>query len=654
MEKEKILRQLEEKLLPSVKNLEQGQATEHDFFPALLWTLLEKSKDSEKSAIKLQDFSGTINQVLHIKKILYEIDIIRFLHENLAKKIISLSDIVECFSMQGWLDELTSQKTVSKYHFEEQKSKLTEIVEKKRTTDIEHILAKYDKRLAAMNTLRNRDLLRLRKSTRGKKTSLRKLYTSGFEELHQIYPILLTNPETVSSILSLKPNLYDLVIIDEASQMFMADSFPLLFRAKTAFISGDTKQMPPSDFFMSLGGSAYDDEDQEEEDEDESIANNSRLIPADGEYCLLEAAEYSVQKGNPNHAVLAVHYRSEFKELIDFSNHAFYDNKLIAASSNKELPVIIKAPIELNKVEDAQAVKGVNRVEALTVVRRIKEIWQQQDTLSLDVITLNVKQKDLIDDLLFEEAQLNNAFANRLEQERNKSKDGEDIGFFVRSVEHVQGDERDIIIFSTVYDGVRKNFGAITKKEKGRKRLNVAITRAKLGMIIYSSLNIDGISNDNQRDESENYWFWKYLCYARAISSGDKKAAKSVLISLNPTFQQPISGIEPDSYFEEDVAEFLRTNNYHVDYQIGESGFSIDLGVKRNDNDRLYLCGIECDGRQYHNSWSARLNDIWRQKILENKGWRIVRIWSDDWFDNREQTQKKLLAELTQKVELNA
>ena len=107
---------------------------------------------------------------------------------------------------------------------------------------------------------------------------------------------------------------------------------------------------------------------------------------------------------------------------------------------------VIKSPIELNKVENAQARAGANDVEALAVVSRIKEIWHQQDSLSLGVITLNVKQKDIIDDLLFEEAQLNNAFANRLEQERNKTKDGEDIGFFVRSVEHVQGDERDIII----------------------------------------------------------------------------------------------------------------------------------------------------------------------------------------------------------------
>ncbi len=308
---------------------------------------------------------------------------------------------------------------------------------------------------------------------------------------------------------------------------------------------------------------------------------------------------------------------------------------------------VIKSPIELNKVENAQARAGANDVEALAVVSRIKEIWHQQDSLSLGVITLNVKQKDIIDDLLFEEAQLNNAFANRLEQERNKTKDGEDIGFFVRSVEHVQGDERDIIILSTVYDGVRKNFGAITKKEKGRKRLNVAITRAKLGIIIYSSLNIDAISNDNQRDNSENYWFWKYMCYAKAISSSDKKMAELVLLSLNSKFQQSATGCDPDSYFEEDVAEFLRKHNYHVDYQIGESGFRIDLGVKNNTDDRLYLCGIECDGRQYHSSWTARLNDIWRQKILENKGWKIVRIWSDDWFDNRAATQKKLLTALS-------
>ena len=595
---------------------------------------------------QLKDSSGSIQQVLYIKDKLKQIEIFNFLLKNSANQVLSWTDIIECFSFQAWFDYLTSQQTISRFSFEEQKSNLSKVVEQKRNEDIEHILARYDNRMTASEVLKNRGLIRLRKSTTSSKTSLRKLYTSGFEYVHQIYPVLLTNPETVSSVLDLKANLYDLVIIDEASQMFMADALPLLYRAKAAVISGDTKQMPPSDFFMSLGDDTNADEEEQEDDENESIANKNRLIPAEGEYCLLEAAEYSVQKGNPNHATLSVHYRSEFKELIDFSNHAFYDGKLIAANSNKILPNIIKSPIELNKVEDAQAKAGANDVEALAVVKRIKEIWKQQNSLSLGVITLNVKQKDIIDDLLFEEAQLDNEFSNLLERERNKTKDGEDIGFFVRSVEHVQGDERDIIILSTVYDGVRKNFGAITKKEKGRKRLNVAITRAKLGIIIYTSLNIDSISNDNQRDQSENYWFWKYMCYARAISSGDKKSAELVLQNLNPTFKASATGGEPDSYFEEDVAEFLRDNDFHVDYQIGESGFRIDLGIKRNKDDRLYLCGIECDGRQYHSSWTARLNDIWRQKILENKGWRIIRIWSNDWFDNREATQKKLLADL--------
>ncbi len=596
---------------------------------------------------ELQKYCGYIEQVVHIKEKLKKFPIFELLQKNSPDIIQHWIEIIECFCLQAWLDELTSQKTFSTVSVEQHKIKLANVVEKKRNEDIEHILAQYNNRVSAKNVLDNKLFLRLRKSKTAPKTSLRKLYTSGFEELHQIYPVLMTNPETVSSILDLKANLYDLVVIDEASQIFMADVLPLLYRAKGVFISGDRMQMPPSDFFMSLSDDANADDGQDDEESDEPIVDNNRLIPADGEYCFLEAAEYSVQTGNPNRAMLLVHYRSEFKELIDFSNHAFYDGKLIAATGNKKLPDIIKSPIELNRVENGQALAGTNKAEALAVIKRIKHIWKQQDSLSLGVITLNVKQKDIIDDLLFEETQVNLEFASRLERERNKIKDGEDIGFFVRSVEHVQGDERDIIIFSTAYDGVRKNFGAITKKEKGRKRLNVAITRAKSGMIIYSSLNIDAISNDKQRDDSENFWFWKYMCYARAVSSGDAKASNLILQSLNPKFQKSAIHGEADSQFEEDVADFLLDNGFHVDFQIGESGFRIDLGVKKNATDSLYLCGIECDGRLYHSSWTARLNDVWRQKILENKGWRIVRIWSNDWFDNRIQTQKKLLADLT-------
>jgi hypothetical protein len=612
-----------------------------NYTDALLAELRNNKKINEYS--RLKELSGSIDQILFVKNKLNEQTALNFLFQNSPEQIEHWQKIIECFRFQSWLDELAKQGDISKFAFEDKKNKLQQALHEKRNQDVKDILAKYSHRIQARNDLQDANLLRLKKSSNAPKTTLRKLYTAGFESVHQLQPVLLTNPEGVSAILELSPNLYDLVVIDEASQMFMADALPILYRAKTVFLSGDSQQMPPSDFFASAGD--IENIDDEETDEDDS-GDKNRLIAADGEYCLLDAAEYAVKKGNPNHAMLSVHYRSEFKELIDFSNHAFYEGKLIAAVSNRVCPSVIKSPIELNVIENATAKAGANPTEALAVVERIAELWKQQDTFSIGIITLNVKQKDQIDDLLFERGQQDSDFLARLEQERNRTKDGEDVGFFVRSVEHVQGDERDLIIFSTAYDGIKRNFGAISRKEKGRKRLNVAVTRAKLGMIIYTSLNIDFISNESQRDTTESYWFWQYMRYARAVSEKDKKMTETILNSLSGKTSQSSTDAEPDSFFEEDIANFLRSHNYHVDYQIGESGFKIDLGIKRNAGDKTYLCGIECDGRQYHSSWSARLNDIWRQNILEIKGWQIVRIWSNDWFDNREETQTKLLVDL--------
>ena len=613
-----------------------------NYTDSLLAAVRNDKKINEYS--RLKELSGSIDQVLFVKTKLNEQVALNFLFRNSPEQIEHWQKIIECFRFQSWLDALAKQGDISKFAFEDKKNKLQQALHEKRNLDVKDILAKYSHRIQARNDLLDANLLRLKKSSNAPKTTLRKLYTAGFESVHQLQPVLLTNPEGVSAILELTPNLYDLIVIDEASQMFMADALPILYRAKTAFLSGDSQQMPPSDFFASAGD--IENADDEEADEDDDSGDKNRLIAADGEYCLLDAAEYAVKKGNPNHAMLSVHYRSEFKELIDFSNHAFYEGKLIAAVSNRICPSVIKSPIELNVVENATAKAGVNPTEALAVVERIATLWKQQDTFSIGVITLNVKQKDQIDDLLFECGQQDSDFLARLEYERNRTKDGEDVGFFVRSVEHVQGDERDLIIFSTAYDGIKRNFGAISRKEKGRKRLNVAVTRAKLGMIIYTSLTIDAISNESQRDTTESYWFWQYMRYARAVSDKDKKMTETILNSLSGKTSQSLTDAEPDSFFEEDVADFLRAQNYHVDYQIGESGFKIDLGVKQNAEDVAYLCGIECDGRQYHSSWSARLNDIWRQNILEAKGWRIVRIWSNDWFDNREETQVKLLADL--------
>jgi very-short-patch-repair endonuclease len=162
-------------------------------------------------------------------------------------------------------------------------------------------------------------------------------------------------------------------------------------------------------------------------------------------------------------------------------------------------------------------------------------------------------------------------------------------------------------------------------------------------MIILSSLDIDGISNEGQRNDNENYYFWQYMRYARAISGSDRVTANQILRTLNPSSGDHPGSEYPESPFEIEVAEFLASKGYHVEYQVGESGFRIDLGIKRMKNDPFYLCGIECDGRRYHSSWNARLNDIWRQEILEGKGWRIIRVWSTEWFGNSIAAKQELI-----------
>lgn len=598
---------------------------------------------------KLLDDTSWISTICDVNQLFEQNKVLGLLHERGNRSIDSWAEIISAATAQYWLNDIEKQYNMkTPQEMERMRNSLKDLLTKKREMDRAGIISHYKYRFSPVNNLADSGLLRLRRSRFAPHTSLRKLYVSGFDSLHMLRPVLLTNPETASSILELTPGLYDLVIIDEASQMFMADSLPILFRAKAAMISGDGMQMPPSDFFLS--GISDSDQDIEEDDDDDYLnkVNTERLIAADGEYCLLDAAEHAAQVGSPNKKRLFVHYRSEFRELIDFSNHAFYDGKLIIPSGNLGKPFGLYSPIELHQVS-GRFIKSENEIEANKVVQKLKDLWSNKNSPSVGVIAFNVKQKNKILDLLFEEATNDTEFAQRLADERaRRTPDGEDIGFFVRSVEHVQGDERDIIILSTTYDGTSRNFGPISKREKGRRRFNVAITRARLGMVIISSLNIDFISNESERENSESYFFWKYMCYARAIDRGNREEADQILTSLlaNSEKQKEAANAVPDSLFEIQVADFLREKGFHVEYQIGESGFQIDLGVKRSAKDHRFICGIECDGRQYHSSWTARLNDIWRQDILKEKGWRIIRIWGTDWFSNQNHTKTTLLNKL--------
>jgi transcription elongation GreA/GreB family factor len=523
-------------------------------------------------------------------------------------------------------------------------SKLAQSLEKKRELDSLAILNKFDSRTLARNELKNKNLLRLRGRAGLPKTTLRHLYSNGLDELGRISPLLLVSPETASSMLPLRSELFDIVVIDEASQMFVAEAIPMLFRAKKVVIAGDSNQMPPADFF------SYTDDDDDDGDANEGVeelANvDNSLVAADGVYRLLDAAEDALSAGAHSKLRLMVHYRSARKELIDFSNHAFYEGRLIIPSGNAALPPFMRTAIEFEAVEGSFK-KGVNEQEAARIVEILRNIWTEPDDSrpSVGVIVANVKQRDRIVELMQELSESNATFGRSLERESERKRDGEDASFFVRSVEHVQGDERDVIIFGLTYSGSSRSFGPLNTKNDGRKRLNVAITRAKSGMIVLSSLNINHISNASET--GERYFVWQYLRYARAIAQNDFETKETVLSQLNRDRTPLSAGLDTtESPFEEDVKDFIESLGYYVECQVGESGFRIDLGVRLSREHPAYLCGIECDGARYHSGWRARTNDVWRQEILESKGWSIVRIWSTSWFDRPEKARQELAEKL--------
>ena len=519
-------------------------------------------------------------------------------------------------------------------------------VESKRGQDAESIRQEFmrGQQQRASQVLNDRDLLRLKGHGRKRMSTIRDIGHKGRDALHKIYPVLLMSPDSMCQILPLETGVVDLAIVDEASQMFFADAMPILYRAKKIVVSGDNMQMPPDEFFTLQDSEGQDDEEIEDDTGD---AESKFIPPSHNE--LLEATDALVGNMRRN---LNVHYRSYPAELIAFSNHAFYDGRLQAAPNNNALPEPLRASIDVVHVP-GNFEKSINNEEVEEIIVRLRQIWSVPSPLSVGVIVFNVHQANLLKERLEEECEKDADFRASYDKSLNQRDEDEDVGFFVRSVEHVQGDERDVIILGTTYNN-KGAYPSLSAQEKGRRRLNVAITRAKHGMIVITSLVISEISNEGDRPDGEGagkerWYLWKFMEYARAVSTGAVEVAVEILRSLNRNYKPSPTGREPDSQFEIDVADYIRGLGYVVDYQIGESGFRIDLGVKQIKEER-YLCGIECDGRIWHEGWRARHNDVWRQKILENKGWNIYRIWSDRWYDHPDDTKKKLFNYLKERV----
>lgn len=520
-------------------------------------------------------------------------------------------------------------KDVSTEVFEKHRYRFKQLTSEKRKMNPVFVRKKlYDKTTSVMGS--ERVSLKHEAVKKRKQLPLRQVISHFREPVLNLLPCWLCTPEAVSAIFPLAENLFDLVIFDEASQCPVENAIPAIYRAKQLVIAGDEKQLPPSNFFKSTA----DEDNDEEDDEAEGYVDHTD-----------REAKSLLEWSKPKFfdAWLTWHYRSSFGELISFSNAAFYNDHMQIA------PAVTKRgtgkPIEFHLAKGRWE-NSVNRIEAEKIVELVFELLQRDDHPTIGVIAFNQKQAALIGDLL-EQAAYNDPVRQALLDREKVRKNGEEnIGLFVKNIENVQGDERDIILFSVTYakdanNRMVSNFGPLST-EGGENCLNVAISRARQKTHIVCSFD------PAEWTRAETYakgvrLFKKYLEYGKAVSDGNEERAETILSNLleGTRIGDIPKEFQYDSDFEEQVAEALRKRGYEVHTQIGFSGYRIDLGIVDPNNDR-YILGIECDGAMYHSSKVARERDMYRQRFLESKGWTIHRIWSRNWWISRQHELEKI------------
>jgi len=441
-------------------------------------------------------------------------------------------------------------------------------------------------------------------------------------ELFKSIKIWLMTPEAVSEILPQQNDLFDLLIFDEASQLYVEKSIPSIIRAKKVVIAGDHKQLRPS----SLGEGRFTLDDA-------TLDEDAEISAALEEESLLDLARFRYPD-----VLLNTHYRSKYEELIDFSNYAFYRGRLFVAP-NTDTPS--KPPIEVHMVKNAVWEGRSNRKEAEEVVALIKKFFAaRKKNETLGVISFNSSQRDLIMDVIDEESAKDHKFGLEVRAEMERKDNGEDTGLFVKNIESVQGDERDVIIFSIGYaknsaGKLVHNFGWLNQKG-GENRLNVAISRAKQKIHIVTSFLPSELVLDTSKNEGPKI-LKRYLEYAHAISNGDKEEAERILQSFGDAASVSPAAIETE--YAQSVARALREKGYEVDEQVGIGGYRIDMAIRKKGK---YVLGIECDGKLYNTPASARERDYHRQKYLESRGWKILRIWSMDWWRDSKREIRKI------------
>ncbi|MBE6510803.1 MAG: DUF3320 domain-containing protein [Methanobrevibacter millerae] len=434
---------------------------------------------------------------------------------------------------------------------------------------------------------------------------VRKLLEKAGGMIKQIKPCFMMSPLSVAQYLdpTNEELQFDVVIFDEASQVKPEDALGAFMRGKTAVVMGDTQQLPPTSFFDQMASGESDEEEATSLDM-ESILHLCKL-------------SFPVK-------MLKWHYRSRHESLINVSNKEFYDNELLVypSPSHNDSELGLKFHYNPNTAYDRGS-SSANPKEAEDVVEAIFDHFDRYgDTKSLGVGTFSVAQK--------------NAILEKLEEKRRERPEFEplfsenkDERFFVKNLETIQGDERDVILISVGYgfDNERKmslNFGPLNQ-DGGERRLNVLITRARQKCVVFSNFKASSMKLTANPPHGVRA-LREFLEYAENLTMGAHTADEHTAAP-----------------FEDAIASFLEENGYQVDKQIGCAGFRVDLAIVDEENPGKYILGITTDGKMYASSKVARDRDRLREQVLEGLGWKLYHLWSTDWYRNRDLGRKKLL-----------
>lgn len=515
---------------------------------------------------------------------------LRSVYQSTILSVIETEPVLNGFTGTGFNERISQFKKLDEDFMELTKEEMFYQLTHQLPTGYESV--QFSKEL---NTLRRAI------SSNGRGISIRTLFDEIPHVLAKLCPCMLMSPISVAQYLAAENDLFDIVIFDEASQLPTCKAAGVLARGKNAVIVGDPNQMPPTSFFA---GNTVDEDNLEMEDLD-SILDDCLAL------------------GMPQ-AHLHWHYRSRHESLIAFSNQEFYENSIFTFPSVNDR----ERRVSLVKAEGFfDRGKGrVNEGEARAIVGEIKRRYQDQElkNLSLGVVTFNITQQTLIEDLLLEEYQKDPKFDSW-------ANSGEEA-LFVKNLENVQGDERDVILFSVAFgpDAEGKlylNFGPLNKSG-GWKRLNVAVTRARSEMIVFTTMTADMI--DLKRTKSKGTEALKDF-----LEFAEKGRLQGEYIETR---------IQKNQGILELVCREITKAGFKYQKSVGHSKFKVDIAVINPYNEEEYLLGIMLDGDSYRQSSNTKDREVTQISVLKGLGWKLHRIWTMDWWDNRDKEISKLLS----------